>query len=401
MKIGYFSTLFPYPGSFKDSGIANRYMVGGAEVAAYNLAQNVARLGYEVNIFTSSIDSKNHIEQADGVKVFRYGTNFKIEKAFFSAGLYTGSITHGMDLVHLHFTTPPGDVGAYFYSLIKRKPLIITYHGDAEENYGRMLRRTGVKLYNRFMVDRILSHAVRIISPSQYYITESRFLSKYREKTLAIPNGINLEEISLPYSKEECRKRLSIPPDDKVILFVGALKGYKSPDLLVKALPLILPKVPAARLVLVGDGPMRREIEILVKDLGVTDRVMLPGIVVGETKAMYYKSADVFALPSTMSTEVFPLVLLEASAAGLPLIVSSLGTFRCLVEDGHNGVITKSGDIVSLAETAGNLLTQPGLAEKMGMNARRKAEDYSWKRIAEVTAEFYQTVVGNSKGDGG
>jgi len=395
MKIGYFITLYPYENSFKDSSISNMYPVGGAEVVAYNLANTVAKLGFEVNIFSSSIDSQNHIEELDNMKIIRYGTTFKLEKAFFSTGLFTKAVEYDVDIVHLHFTTPPGSFAAYRYAIMKNKPLVITYHGDAVEKYGTAMRRYGIKLYNRFAVNRILSKAKLIISPSQFYIGESGYLPAYREKVITIPNGINMEEMDVPYSKEECRRRLSLSSDDKVVLFVGALIGYKSPDLLLKALNLVIKKIPNTKLVLIGDGPMRAQMETLANTESLADIVRFTGIVVGEQKALYFKAADIFVLPSTMNTEVFPIVLLEASLAGLPMVVSSLNTFRCIVEDGYNGVITEAGNVNSLADAIISLFSQPTLMNRMGFNARKRVEDYSWQNIARVMANTYDKVISN------
>jgi len=393
MKIGYFTSLFPYPESFKDSELYRLYPVGGAEVCAYNLARNMTRLGHEVTVFTTSMDSKSHIEELEGIKIFRYATNFKIEKAFFSFGLFFKAIKQDVDIVHLHFTTPPGSLAGWFYAKVKKKPLIVHYHGDADPTYGRLIRRLGLGLLDRFAVGRILSSAKLIISPSEYYINQSRFLPKYKERIIAIPYGLNLEEINVLYTKEECRTKLSLSTDDKIILFVGGLINYKSPNLLIESLPLVIEKIPEAKLVLVGDGPMRQELERLAEKLSISDKVKFAGTVVGDLRALYYNAADVFAFPSTGRTESFGIVLLEAAAARLPIVVSSLNAFRAFIEDKYNGLVTKTGDINSLAEALILLLSQPALRDKMGENARNKVKDYSWENIAKKVEGIYQTVV--------
>lgn len=390
MKIGYFLTLFPYPESFQDSVFQRAYPVGGAEIAAYHLACNIARLGHEVTIFATSVDSKSYIEESNGMKIYRYRKSLRIEKAIFSFEQYLKSIRHDLDIVHLHFTMPPGNLAGWWYAKVKRKPLVITYHGDAVPTYGRLIRRVGLRLFDRFVDPRIMSCAKFIISPSEYYIDESRLLPRYREKIITIPNGINLQELEVPYTKDECKKELSLPMEERIILFVGALISYKSPDLLVKSLPLIIKKVPEAKLVLVGDGPMHYELENIAKELNISDKVKFAGPVVGTQKALYYKAADIFALPSTLNSEVFPLVLLEASAVRLPMVVSSLNTFRCIIEDNFNGTITKTGDINSLADAIITLLTQPALRKQMGENAWRRVQDYSWEKIAKLTERVYE-----------
>ena len=110
-------------------------------------------------------------------------------------------------------------------------------------------------------------------------------------------------------------------------------------------------------------------------------------------KPFYYKAADIFCLPSTMTTEVFPLVLLEASASEIPMVVSDLNTFKCIVENGYNGIIARRGDPEALANAIIYLLENEDTRKKMGKNARKKVEKYTWERIAEMTEKVYQMVL--------
>ena len=137
---------------------------------------------------------------------------------------------------------------------------------------------------------------------------------------------------------------------------------------------------------------MRQTLERIAANLNMSERVKFTGTIVGEEKALYYRAADIFALPSTINTEVFPIVLLEASVAGLPMVVSSLNTFNCIIEDKYNGIITKTRDINSLAEAIILLLSQPDVRLKMGGNARKKVIDFSWQEITEKTKQVYETM---------
>jgi glycosyltransferase involved in cell wall biosynthesis len=391
MRIGYFTTVFPYPESFTDSTLNRLYPVGGSEHVAYHLACNIVERGHEVIVFTSSIDSHDQVEETNGIKIYRYGTNFRIEKALISYNLFFKSIKRDVDIVHLHFSTPPGDLAGLFYAMVKRKPLIVTYHGDAPENFGNLIRRVLMYLFNRLFVNSILSTAKFIITPSEYYINQSRFLRKHKSKIVSIPNGINPDEMNIPFTKEECKKKLSFAANDVIILFVGALMESKKPDLLMESLPVIIEKNPNVRLVVAGEGSMRKELGQLANKLGISDKVRFPGSVVGGLKATYFKAADVFAFPSVM--EVFPLVLLEASAAGLPMVVSNLCTFQCIIEDGHNGLMTRVDNKKYLAETIIRVLSDPVLREKIRENAKKKVMGYSWENIAKKTEDLYKEAL--------
>ena len=393
MKVGYFIMHFPYQESFTNPALYKKYPVGGAEFAAYHLAFNMAKLGHEVHVFTNSIDAKDHTEDMGDVKVHRFATNFRILKGFFSINMFLKSWRHKVDIVHLHFSLPPTDLASLTYAKLIKKPFIVHYHGDWDSTYGPAVRRVGLKIWNNVIVKTVLNKADLIISPSEYYISQSRYLPKHVDKTITIPNGVNLEELEVSYTKKECRNNIGISESDKVILFLGVLIDYKSPDLLIKSLPLILKQTPDAKLVFVGDGPMRNELELRAKNHGLSDKVKFAGNTVGELKAQYYKAADVFVLPSALNTEVFPLVFLEAAAAGLPIVCSDVKTFSCFVENEYNGIMSIKGDINSLSEAIVRILSQPEIRQIMSDNTKNKVRSYSWYKIAQQTEDVYKQLL--------
>jgi glycosyltransferase involved in cell wall biosynthesis len=393
MIINYFITHFPYKDHFDNPSRFVHYKCGGAERVAYYLALEMAKRGHEINVFTTSINSSNSVEKYSGINIYRYSTVFRIEGGSLSLGLFTKTFNYDGNIVHVHFSTPPAEIAALLYAKRKELPIVLTYHGDWQESFGGIARRMALYFYNKFLLHEILSRVDVIISPSRHYVHESRFLAKYQDKIVVIPNGINVKDFNAPYSKEECRKKLGLEVNGYVILFVGNLTPYKGPEILVRAMPEVMREIPSAELVFVGNGSMRKELEELSKRLGIEKHVKFAGFVKESLKPLYYKAADVFCLPSIMSTEVFPLVLLEASASDLPMVVSDLNTFKCIIEDGYNGIVTRRGDPKALADAIVYLLENEDVRRKMGENARRKAEKYSWEKIAEMTEKLYEQVL--------
>ena len=388
MKIGYFVTKFPYGQRF------DHYSYGGASLAAYYLAIEMAKRGHEIDVFTTSIDSKDSIEKYKNMTIYRYGTNFRVLTSNISFGMFRKPIKHDVDITHVHFDIPPGPLAGLGYAKRKNVPLIVTYHGDWVESFGGFIRRVGVAFHNKYQVDKLLSYADVIISPSEYYINESRFLRKYRDKIIGIPYGINLSDFEISYSKEECRKNLGLPLDKKILLYVGYLSPYKGPDVLVKAMPRIVKIVPNVELIFVGKGVMREELERLSKRLGVEKNVRFVGFIGDVTiKTLYYKAADVFCLPSTMSTESFGIVNLEAMACGTPIVASKIGGIPDVVRDGENGLLAPPMDPEALADVLIYLLENEDVREEMGKNGRKKVEDYSWEKYAEETEKVYKRVI--------
>jgi glycosyltransferase involved in cell wall biosynthesis len=306
--------------------------------------------------------------------------------------LFLDPLNYDADIVHIHNDTPISMISGLGYANKKGKPLVVTWHGDWIENYGGVIRRIGVYLSNRYLADKVLSKARAIITPSKYYVEESRFLKRYRAKLIEIPNGIDLEIFNIPYSKDECRKMLGLDGTKKLVLYLSALYPLKGPQILLKAIPEILRAHKDAFFVFAGGGEDDKY-KKLSEELGVQDYVKFTGYIEEELKPLCYKASDVFVLPSIESFEVFPLVLLEASASGLPMVVSDLNTFKCIIEDGYNGIVTKRGDPKALADAIVYLLKNKDLRKVMGENARKKVENYSWEKIAEMTEKVYEMVL--------
>ena len=383
MKIGYFVTHYPYKEEYND------YFCGGVGAVAENLAKEMAKRGHEVLIFTTSRTRRYSFEEREDIKIYRYGAHFRIAEAYMSFGLLFGPLKHEMDIVHAHMGNAPAPIAAWIYSKLKKKPLIVTYHGDQQESYGTFLRRCSLKIYNKLFVNNILESSSLVISPSEPFIEESKFLGSFRGRIKVIPNGINQGEVTISKTKENCRSELGIPHDKVVFLFVGALSKYKGPDVLLKSINMVTKKNKDVTLIYIGDGQMRYELESLSTKFGLNEIVKFVGFVEEQKKFEYFKAADVFVLPSTLNTEVFPIVLLEASASKLPMVVSDLNTFKCFIQDGVNGIVTKNSDFNDLAGTLLMLSTDDNLRKKMGENAYNMVEDFSWDKVAEETERVY------------
>lgn len=392
MKIGYFATNFPYSDPIKNDEYFGEYVCGGSPRAAYYLAKEMAKRGHDVKVFTTSINSKNTVDNYGNVTIYRFGTIFKHISSHISMRILYQPLKQEVDIVHGHFDIPPGPLAPYLYSRKKNVPLVITHHGDWIGTHGGFIRKISVSLFNKYLVGRFLAQAKVIISPSGSYIEESRFLRKNKEKIVVIPNGINLKDYDVSLSKEECRKELGLPIEKNIIISVGSLIPYKGPDVLVNAMPKIIKEIPDATLLFVGKGEMEDELRLLSKKLGVDKHIKFAGFV-GDSfkKALFYKSADIFAFPSL--AECFPIVNLEAMASGVPIVASKIGGIPDAVKDGENGLLVPPKDSETLADAIIYLLENEDLREKMGSDGKKKAKDYSWETIAEDTEKVYEGLV--------
>ena len=393
IKIGYFTHAHPYKNPITGEMI-KEYMGGGVGDVSYNLSVQMAKRGHEVYIFTAAIDSKESVENYGNITIFRYKKSFTIGSASIPVNILYKPLKLGIDLdiVHTHAGNPPAPIAAYWYAKKSKKPFVVTYHGDGQWNWGGVIRRMSVYSYNKYLLDKILSYADVLISPSEYYINESRVLGKYQDKIVVIPNGINVDDFDIGYSKIECREKLGLPLDNEIILFLGGLNPHKGPDVLLKAIPKIIKVIPSATFVFVGCGIMREELEKLSKKLGVEKNVRFAGFVEEDTKPLYYRAADVFCLPSVMKHEIFGIVNLEAMACGVPIVASKIGGVPDVVKDGENGLLVLPRDSDAFADAIIYLLESEDVRKTMGENGQKKVEDYSWERISEATEKVYLSL---------
>lgn len=391
MRIGIFTTLFPYKKPFNEINEGD-YIRGGLEEVVYNLSLKLSKFGHEIYVFTTSADTKDHIEKYENITLFRYGRNFRIADTDISFRLLNGALDYDLDIVHLHLGTPPATLAALNYIGKRNRPFIVTHHLDPGWDYGSILRRLLVYIYAKYYVKKAFSESDVIIALSENYLNVSKFLCDYKDKIKIIPNGINLEEFDSPYTRTDARHKLGLLPDDKIILFVGSITKRKGPQILIEAMNLILKKGINTRLVLVGSYTTYvKYLEKLISDLHITSNVRLTGFINDDIKLLYYKSADVLVLPSF--SEAFPMTLLEASAFRLPLVVSDLEAFKAIVDNEYNGLISKVGDAKDLSEKISYILNDDIIRNKMSINARKKVENYSWDIIANETDKIYRSIL--------
>lgn len=393
MKIGYFIGHFPYMERVNEANYIKEYAHGGTEIAAYYLAAEMAKKDHNVDIFTSSINSKDSFELSGGMKIHRYGTNFKIASANVALNMVFKPLKYKLEIVHSHSPIPYSDLPALLYAKRKNVPFVLTYQYDGQETGGSFIRNTGVSVYNKYLLNKVLDYADVIIATTKSYVEESKFLKGYKDKITLIPNGINIDEFNISYSKEECRNKLGLSADKKIILFLGSLVPYKGPDILLKAFSIIKKEIPDVELVFAGRGEMQKELEKLAEKFSVKESIKFAGFIEEDLKPFYYKAADIFCLPSTNMGESFGIVNLEAMASGVPIISSNLGGIPDIVEDGKNGLLVKPGDSKSLADAMIFLLENEDARKKMGNDGKMKVEDYSWKKIAEKTEEIYEKLL--------
>ena len=222
-----------------------------------------------------------------------------------------------------------------------------------------------------------LSGRIAVSKPAKDFISRY-FPADYR----IIPHGIDLKHFSAVPPLEEFS-------DGKLnSLFVGRLEKRKGVNYLLKAFKEVKKEFPQSRLIVVGPGEeLRREYEQWVNKHRLKD-VIFTGYVTYADLPRYYATADVFCSPAT-GRESFGIVLLEAMAAGKPVVCSNIKGYSSILTHEVEGLLVPPKDAKAIAQALCSLLSDPSLRQEMGLKGRRKAEEHSWELIAQRTLDYY------------
>lgn len=210
--------------------------------------------------------------------------------------------------------------------------------------------------------------------------------------TICIPNGIDLNQVRAAKRTTAKRDELGIPREATVIGAVGRLAPIKGIEYLLRAVqPLCREELLGPiRLCIVGDGPLRSQLEQLAEQLGIADGTFFLGNRSDVHQLM--TSFDIYALPSIH--EGIPIALLEAMALGRPVVASRVGGVPEVLRDGVDGRLVPAGDVQALGSAIRELMVSPDLRKSMAeAGMKRVSEQHSADRMASSTARFYADCV--------
>jgi glycosyltransferase involved in cell wall biosynthesis len=186
------------------------------------------------------------------------------------------------------------------------------------------------------------------------------------------------------------RLELAIPDDAPLVGTVGNLTPKKAHGDLIEAVSIVRRRLPDVRLVLVGQGPLERDLRERVRGLGLNEAVVFAGYRTDATRLM--AAFDVFVLPSRF--EGLSIALLEAMALGRAVVATRVGGSPEVIEDGDSGILAEAGDPGALAEAIRSLLDDPSRRARMGQAARRRAGRFDIGAAAARMEEVYEGLLG-------
>ena len=357
--------------------------VGGIETHLHALC-SALRETDDVRVLVANDTRRDEDAIVDGVAVSRLGIQFNVAGAPVCPTMVWKLRNSGADLVHLHLPNPAGVLAAMASGY--RGRIVATWHSDVIRQ--RRLAKVFAPIQRRF-----LRTCSALIATSPDYAASSDDLLRFKDRVSVIPYGIDVAQFrAVPHAKIDAIRARDPRP---LLLAVGRLVYYKGFEYLIRAMRRL-----EARLMLVGDGPLRPSLEREARQHGVGDRVEFLGEMQPRDIAPYYHACDLFVLPSIARSEAFGIVQLEAMACGKPVVNTRLASGVPSVSlDGVTGLTVAPADSDALAQAIGTLLGDRALRTRYGAAASRRVEiEFSIETMVRRTRDLYQRVLGAPTG---
>jgi len=251
-----------------------------------------------------------------------------------------------------------------------------------------------IERFNMSKADRII-----VVTPKLKEVLQKDY-GVSEDKIIVIQNGANTD-LFQPMDVKKAREKLCLNQGSNYVCFVGALYSWQGVEYLVRSAPLVLQKCPETQFLIVGDGPMKRELVELVEQVGMSDKVIFTGMVPYREVPLYINASDVCTSPKAgLKSGYSPLKLCEYMACGKPVVASRASGLE-IVEDSGAGILLELGDAAALAAAIIKLLHNQELRKQMGEDGRRYVvENQSWESVAKRVTDVCQSLIGSRRDKG-
>lgn len=351
--------------------------IGGTEIASFNIAKGLAENGHEVHVITSLDRGLQKHEKIHGFHIHRIPTIKKSPLLTINYAISSQFLIKRIDPDIIHCQAIHTGLAGFIANKMYKKKYVVYARGD--------------DVYSSWLFKEVVSKLVLRNASAVIALTEDmrNKLKKFQEDILVIPNGIDIEKY-INLSRGKIRESLNIN-DEKIIIFVGRLHHAKGIEYLIRAMQFILEKEKNVRLLIVGDGEDRGNLENLALKLNLTGKVTFVGELQNEKVPEYMVSSDVFVLPSL--SEGFPMTILEAMASGLPIVASNVTGLCEIIREGENGLLVEPMNPRDFARKVLLLLEDDNLRKGISLENRKKVGDYSLSNVIKQIESIYGRAI--------
>ncbi len=373
--------------------------VNGVAVSLQLVVNGLREAGHEVTVFAPRFPGyKDEEPKVYRIPSLKYLNKPPIYVAVPGTPRTTWSLGRShFDVLHTHSPLTVGLL-AYLTASVRSLPLIYTYHTSITDytHYVKVIGETHVMRYAaRWFSTASTNLGDQIVVPSPKF--ERLLLSqKVKRPIHVIPNGIDLARFYKNKPSSLFHNRLGLNPDSPILLFVGRLDPEKNLDFLVDAFARVSSRFSSARLVFAGDGSSRAHLEAKAAASGVGQRIHFLGMVNRADLPDLLHEAALFLSAST--TEVHPISMIEAIAAGLPVVAVQDEAFEGMAEDGINGRIVPS-NLESFSDAICALLSDRARLEAFGKRSVEFSRKFSIEAQVKSLVNLYtQSIIENWRG---
>jgi phosphatidylinositol alpha-mannosyltransferase len=350
---------------------------GGVQEHVKDLAEALIGLGHEVSVISPADDDTplpSYVVSAGrAVPVPYNGSVARLAFGFLSAARVRRWVKEGaFDVLHVHEPAAPSL--SLLACWVADGPIVATVHTAIPRSRAMHAAAPALQTALEKISGRIaVSEAAR-----------TTLVEHMGGDAVLIPNGVAVARY------ERAQPLPGWPGEGGTLGFLGRIdEPRKGLDVLLRAFPLLAAGRPGLRLLIAGPGDLDARVPV---PAGVRDRVIMLGQVSQQDKESFYHSVDVFCAPNT-GGESFGIVLIEAMAAGAPIVASDLDAFRLVLRGGRAGELFPTGDPQALADAAARLLDEPPLRARLSAAAREAVRGYDWPVVARDVVKVYEAVV--------
>jgi glycosyltransferase involved in cell wall biosynthesis len=349
--------------------------LGGMELAIEMLTRKLYDKGYRISVITSAIGNETaHSSYISPFPVARLRAFVAVSTPIIPGLLWKLLRASPRSVFHVHVAQAGIPEVAFIAAKIRRIPLVLHVHGDVEASSAAGFL---LPLYKKLFLGFVLRHAQAVIVPTPTYQKTMTKRYKLKNAVHAIPTGID-ERYFLADYKKKSQKHFTV-------LYVGRLTVEKNVDLLIKAMQNVGHSV---HFIIIGDGLLRRSLEKTARKNNTQDCIItFAGRKSSDELLAYYQKADVLVLASNYESQ--SLVVLEAMAAGTPVIVADVPAVNEIVGDA--GILTaKTVDAFSAAITT--LIENPNQRLALAQRGKQRAKAFSWSTLTNKFEDVYDTL---------
>lgn len=394
----------------------------GDVVPVYNSLKGLQQAGHTVRVFelqgrqVALIDDVDRLQETkpaalnltakrpfllleSGVRRLQRMMNLPYFAFFDSLRFYEAAMQHLADYDICHEHNGLFSMATAVACRRLQKPYVLTFSADAileSELVGQPLRgwHRRAAVWEAKQTYKLADRIICVSEPAKKHLVQQWRVDPQKIKVM--PNGVDIALFGGAYDTAAVRTEWRLG-DAPVITFVGGFQPWHGLENLVAAFAQLLPALPQARLLLVGDGPARKSLEAAITQHDVANAVTITGFVSQEQVPAFLAAADIAVLPyPELPQELWfsPLKLYEYMAAGKAIVASRSGQIAEVLQDGENGLLTPPGSIDALSQAMRTLLQDDALRQRLGRQAQADAvAHHSWKQYIRRLETVYQMAM--------